>query len=65
MLKILHVHVVLLHVADAEVRDDRVAVALVRDDRERHRVHRSVRRADEHGARVVFAGRCRCCRTFG
>jgi hypothetical protein len=36
---------VLLHESDAEVRHDGVAVALVRDDWQGHRVHRPVRRA--------------------
>ncbi len=56
MRKILHIHVVLLHEADAEVCDYRVPVALVRDDRQRHRVHRTVWRAYEHCARVVLSG---------
>ena len=36
--------------------NDRVPVALVRDDRQRHGMHRAARRTDQHCAAVVFPG---------
>jgi len=39
--------------------DGEVAVSLVRDDGERHAVHRAARRHDEHGALAVLSGDAR------
>ncbi len=49
-------YIALAHDAAAVDGLDKIAVALVCDDRQRHAVHSAVRRWREHSTRVVLAG---------